>query len=48
MTSNGIFLEYHGPFDFAVVDKLLIELKTKKEYNDLRVLNKETNLFAFC
>jgi hypothetical protein len=50
MTSSGIFLEYHGPFDFPVVDTLLLELKTKKEYNDLRILTKKRtySLFVEC
>jgi hypothetical protein len=50
MTSNGIFLEYHGPFDFPVVDGLLLELKTKKEFNDLRILIKKRtySLFVEC
>jgi hypothetical protein len=50
MTSNGIFLEYHGPLDFNIVDTLLLELKTKKEYNDLRMpIKKRTySLFVEC
>jgi hypothetical protein len=50
MTSNGIFLEYHGPLDFHIVDTLLLELKSKKEYNDLRMpIKKRTySLFVEC
>ena len=47
MTSTGIFLEYHGPLTSPVVDSLLTELKTKKEFNDLAYYNQETNLFLF-
>lgn len=50
MTSPGIFLEYHGPVDFPVVDFLLTELKSNKEYNDLRTpIRKRTySLFVEC
>lgn len=33
MPDSGIFLDYHGPLDFSVIDFLLNDLKKTNEYN---------------
>ena len=50
MTSSSIFLEYHGPVDFALIDELLKKLKGTKEFTDLKTtLRKRTySLFVEC
>lgn len=41
MTLPGILLDYHGPVDFPVIDSLLLELKKKKEFEDLQTIIKK-------
>ena len=41
MTVPGIFLDYHGPIDFPVIDSLLLELKKIKEFTDLQTIIKK-------
>jgi hypothetical protein len=35
MTVPGVFLDYHGPIDFSVINSLLLKLKNTKEFDDL-------------
>ncbi len=39
MSESGVFLDYHGPVDYDVLDSLLIKLREKSEF---KVLNKTT------
>ncbi len=50
MTTSGIFLEYHGPVDFPVVDSLLTRLKKSKEFADLDTTTRKRtySLFVEC
>jgi len=50
MTTSGIFIEYHGPIDFPVVNSLLRKLKKTKEYTDLDTTTRKRtySLFVEC
>jgi len=50
MTSSGVFLEYHGPVDFQVVDSLLLKLKETKEFLDLDTTTRKRtySMFVEC
>jgi hypothetical protein len=50
MTTSGIFLEYHGPVNFPVIDSLLMKLKKTKEYTDLDTTTRKRtySLFVEC
>jgi len=50
MTTSGIFLEYHGPVDFPVIDILLTRLKKSKEFADLDTTTRKRtySLFVEC
>jgi hypothetical protein len=41
MTVPGIFLDYHGPIDFSVIDTLLLKLKNTKEFEDLHTTTRK-------
>jgi hypothetical protein len=41
MTVPGIFLDYHGPIDFPVIDSLLLKLKSIKEFGDLETITRK-------
>jgi hypothetical protein len=41
MTEPGIFLDYHGPIDFTVIDSLLHKLKNIKEFKELHTTTRK-------
>jgi hypothetical protein len=41
MTVPGIFLDYHGPIDYSIIDTLLLKLKNLKEFGDLHTTTRK-------
>jgi hypothetical protein len=41
MTVPGIFLDYHGPIDFLVIDSLLLQLKNTREFEELHTTTRK-------
>ncbi len=38
MYESGVFLDYHGPIDFDVIDSLLVKLKKTREFKELNTV----------
>jgi hypothetical protein len=47
MAGSVIFLDYHGPIDFGVVDSLLVKLRKRMEFTNLSTPNRKRTYSVF-